>query len=249
MPPPQASCYQTRQTCHEEEKLQSDKTETSSTSDKRTANVVEEVATKAQAEKKLCKYYAQKRCRHGAKGVGCSYAHPQKCFRFMRNGSYARGGCTKGKNCDYFHPSLCRVSVRTGVCSQEDCNFHHIKGTKFMYNVQTEETSNVTIKEKQNQGKRGLVSKRPNQPHLPPKPQIQVLKRLSYANVASASISRGSRPHEGEGSSEQQANNSPNFLELNHQIQQMQFQLEKILKMNLNQMTETKICRCQAMCH
>ena len=115
-----------------------------------------------------------------------------------------------------------------------------------MCSVQTEETSSVTIKEKQNQGKRGLVSKRPNHPHLLPKPQMQVLQRPSYANVASASISR---PLEGEGPAEKQVNNSLNFLELNHQIQQMKSQIEKILKMNLNQVAETKTCLCQAKCH
>ena len=42
--------------------------------------------------KDLCKYFIRKKCKHGAKGIGCSFAHPQKCFKFLRHGTKARGG-------------------------------------------------------------------------------------------------------------------------------------------------------------
>ena len=71
-------------------------------------------------KKKVCKHYIYKKCRHGLKGSGCPFDHPTKCFKYMRNGSNARRGCSEGKNCKYFHPPLCRTSVRNGVCARED---------------------------------------------------------------------------------------------------------------------------------
>ena len=215
-----------------------DQTENSIDKGGMTTKETEKVPTKHESGKKLCKHYVQKKCRHGAKGVGCSFSHPQKCFKFMRNGSYARGGCTKGKNCQYYHPPLCRGAVRTGICSAVDCNYHHIKGTKF-----SEEFSSVPANAKPSQNSRNPVSEEPNQAHFEPRTKIKVLQRPSFANVAAT---RASRPEE---AAELQGNSSPNFLEVKHQIQQMQIQIDRILKMNLNQTTETKICRCQAIYH
>ena len=54
--------------------------EKTSVSDTR-SNVRNEVsAAKEDGKSKLCKYYAQRKCRHGPKGKGCSFAHHQKCF-------------------------------------------------------------------------------------------------------------------------------------------------------------------------
>ena len=79
---------------------------------------------------KICGYYKKLACKFGTRGVDCNFAHPKMCFRFLKNGDKADGGCTKGKKCTYYHPPLCRNSVRAKQCAKENCKFAHLKGTK-----------------------------------------------------------------------------------------------------------------------
>ena len=210
-----------------------EETEKTSVSDTR-SNVRNEVsAAKEDGKSKLCKYYAQRKCRHGPKGKGCSFAHPQKCFRFMRSGSHKKRGCDHGKDCEYYHPPLCKTSIKSGICSKQECNFHHIKGTKFVSNSVTEENAYVS-----NRSEKKVSSEVP----------IRILQRPSYADVAGSNRLSNDNPSS-ESAFLQRENGNANFLQLNHQIQQMQLQIEKILKMNLTQLTETKVCRCQGICH
>ena len=151
----------------------------------------------------------------------------------MRSGSHKKRGCDHGKDCEYYHPPLCKTSIKSGICSKQECNFHHIKGTKFVSNSVTEENAYVS-----NRSEKKVSSEVP----------IRILQRPSYADVAGSNRPSNFNPSS-ESASLQRENGNANFLHLNHQIQQMQLQIEKILKMNLTQLTETKVCRCQGICH
>ena len=200
---------------------------------------------KNQNKKILCKHYVWKKCRHGSKGIGCSFDHPKKCFKFLKNGSVAKHGCNKGKNCQYFHPPLCRTSVKNGVCANTDCHFHHLKGTKFTDGIETEVTQRGRKGVSSHQKSRTLPQMKSRAPSAMT-PPIHILQRPSYANVVAPDDTGLQRAlHQ----NEQNASNSQNFLELNWQIQQIvKAQIEKMLKMNSSQLTETKSCRCQMMC-
>ena len=78
----------------------------------------------------VCKYYMRRECRHGKRGDGCDFEHPNMCFKFIQRGERP-GGCTKGKNCKYLHPPLCRGSKENRmVCTRLKCKFYHLKGVK-----------------------------------------------------------------------------------------------------------------------
>ena len=201
----------------------------------------------------MCRYYVEKRCRHGSKGTGCCFDHPVKCFRFMRNGSHAKRGCTKGKDCNYFHPPLCRTSINSGVCSKENCRLHHIKGTKFTDGWETE--TGYPYREKRldtnpHQNSRRATSTNKIEAKAEMMPKIRVLQRpsSSYANILTTDGAPGAGLERDPHGSGQTMDNSQNFLEINRQIQQMQLQIEKILKTNLGHLTATNVCRCQAIC-
>ena len=86
--------------------------------------------TTQKGKKSICKFFKSRTCKHGAKGDGCPYLHPPKCLSFLKHGTKGKRGCKKGDKCDRFHPKLCFNSVNRGVCVREDCNFHHISGTR-----------------------------------------------------------------------------------------------------------------------
>ena len=195
-------------------------------------------------KKALCKFYVYKKCKHGPKGKGCSYEHPTKCFKFMRNGTNAKRGCTKGKNCTYFHPPLCRASFKTGICANEGCHFHHIKGTKLAGEENEVTHGGRRHDANTHQNNRRVALTRVDEVKAPTQPRMHVLQRPSYANVVTMD---DVSPRQVTPSTEQM-DNSQNFLELNRQIHQMQLQINQILKMNLGQQTGTKVCRCPAMC-
>ena len=71
--------------------------------------------------KPICKYFKTKSCKHGAKGVGCSFKHPQKCLKYLRHGSKGNQGCKKGAKRDRYHPKLCFNSANGGYCEREGC--------------------------------------------------------------------------------------------------------------------------------
>ena len=81
----------------------------------------------------ICKFFKQGRCKHGISGKAegtCNYAHPKPCKKFMTNGNRRQRGCTKGNGCEFFHPKICNGSLRERLCTNENCKYLHIKGTK-----------------------------------------------------------------------------------------------------------------------
>ena len=79
--------------------------------------------------KATCKYYIKRNCKYGSKGEGCSFSHPKKCTKFMRNGD-RNNGCKKGKKCEFYHPPICWQSLKTKTCGYTKCKYHHLQGTR-----------------------------------------------------------------------------------------------------------------------
>ena len=130
----------------------------------------------------------------------------------------------------------------------EDCHFHHLKGTKYIGDLDTEDTRYGVARQKastyRNDGKATLTNTVKEK--LQTDPKRRVLQRPSYASAVTMNEAdpRGTTLSNG-----QQAEDSQNFLDINRKIQQMQIQMEKMMKWNLDQMAGTKVCRCQAMYH
>ena len=119
----------------------------------------------------------------------------------------------------------------------EECHFHHLKGTKLDTTADTDYRRGVNV----------VSQTEPEQRQVSAAPKIRVLQRPRINAVATPNEAGA---HEALCSSEHQTNNGRNFMETEHQLQQMiQTQLDKVLKMNLAQLTGTKVCRCQATCH
>ena len=78
----------------------------------------------------ICKFFKNSKCRHGMKGKGCNFTHPNVCLKFTQNGTRQPRGCNLGKKCTDFHPAMCINSLRKGECFSQSCKFNHIRGTK-----------------------------------------------------------------------------------------------------------------------
>ena len=76
--------------------------------------------------KEVCRYYKRGTCKHGKKGDDCMYAHPGKCFKYLKFGDDEHKGC-KNRTCQYLHPPLCRLVESGRVCRRENCKFLHRK--------------------------------------------------------------------------------------------------------------------------
>ena len=85
---------------------------------------------------KICPRYKRGICPHGLRGnkliegKTCSFDHPRACRKYSSFGSRGHRGCKRGSNCKFYHPVLCRYSVRDRLCTNENCTFVHLKGTK-----------------------------------------------------------------------------------------------------------------------
>ena len=77
----------------------------------------------------ICKFFKKNSCRHGAKGDGCLYSHPELCKKFIQHGTRQPRGCNMGSRCKYLHPEMCMNSLRKGKCLSNTCRYRHIKGT------------------------------------------------------------------------------------------------------------------------
>ena len=87
--------------------------------------------TNAQAQ--VCWFYKQGRCKHGISGRKdglCNHAHPKPCKNFITNGDRGQRGCKKGGQCQFFHPKVCNTSLNERLCTNADCKYLHIRGTK-----------------------------------------------------------------------------------------------------------------------
>lgn len=89
----------------------------------------------ALAKEKICPKYKVGKCIHGLRGnkvvngEKCSFDHPKKCNRFCSFGNTNKG-CKKGEQCEYFHPVLCKFSVQKRCCTNQECTYMHLKGTR-----------------------------------------------------------------------------------------------------------------------
>ena len=83
----------------------------------------------------ICSKYKQEKCLHcirGNKSVNgkeCEFDHPKRCFKYCSFGA-TKDGCKSGANCEYFRPTICKHSLSRRVCTNKDCTFVHLKGTK-----------------------------------------------------------------------------------------------------------------------
>ena len=78
----------------------------------------------------ICRFFTKGKCKHGMKGIGCNFTHPNICSKYTHHGTRQPRGCNLGKKCNDFHPVMCINSLRKGECFSESCKFNHIKGTK-----------------------------------------------------------------------------------------------------------------------
>ena len=95
----------------------------------------------------ICRFYLKNICKHGISGKGipgeqCKFSHPRRCAKFTKHGTL-QGGCKKGKLCKDFHPPMCRDSMKSKLCTNMQCKFTHLKGTK-RYESATYQQSNDT---------------------------------------------------------------------------------------------------------
>ena len=166
----------------------------------------------------------------------------------MQNGNKSGRGCNKGKQCKLFPPPLCRSSINAVICLKNDCRYHHIKGTSFSNedhvsnsvtasHVAAQQTASVgNISESRHVNKRSRPL--PNQ--------------TSYANKVmgrQGDQQCGNQQHgESEVNGPQYSGIHSNFLELRHQIQQMQVQIQKFIT-SFPPPTVINKCHCRVECH
>ena len=209
-------------------------------------------------QKKLCKYYVYKRCKHGAKGKGCQFDHPKKCLRYIRNGDNKKRGCTRGKQCPFFHPPLCNNALRTGFCDRAECRFHHIKGTKLSDGVSQSPDGNLQEGRRNSSGPANSRSTllraeaRPLGLHNPTGAPVE----RSYTRVTAGDRDDKITPQTLAYSEVVNDSDHSIFSELRREIQQMKKDLKlqmsqqfKKMKMNSPQQTTVSTCRCRTQCH
>ena len=89
-------------------------------------------ATGGSSEKSasICRYFRRGTCRHGLRGTECKFSHPKMCRKYLQHGTRQPTGCNLGKRCKFFHPLMCMDSLRKSECYNDDCTYHHVKGTR-----------------------------------------------------------------------------------------------------------------------
>ena len=106
----------------------------------------------------ICPLYKKRQCPHGpsgqieVEGKICPLPHPKKCLKYCRFGK-RKGGCTKGGSCTYYHPVLCKYSVKANRCSNTECTFTHLKGTKRPRNEDIDKRTSNARKEHERERK------------------------------------------------------------------------------------------------
>ena len=87
-------------------------------------------------EPDICPRYRRGACPHGingnriVEGKKCEFYHKKRCFKFCSSGMKGPRGCKKGSNCEFFHPILCKFSAKNRLCTNLECKYTHLKGTK-----------------------------------------------------------------------------------------------------------------------
>ena len=88
------------------------------------------------SNERVCPRYKSGKCPHRLRGNKmvegnkCELNHPKRCTKFCKFGSKHRHGCNKGGNCDYYHPTICKFTLQSRLCTNKECTFVHLKGTK-----------------------------------------------------------------------------------------------------------------------
>jgi hypothetical protein len=77
-----------------------------------------------------CWFFKQNICKFGMSGKGCKFSHPKICQKLLSHGTKSPKGCQKDGKCRFFHPVMCRNSLRKRLCTNQSCEFMHIRGTK-----------------------------------------------------------------------------------------------------------------------
>ena len=80
-------------------------------------------------EEKMCRYYQQNKCNYGISGKGCNFLHPKMCQKLLSHGKSKYKGCIMDGKCKNFHPPMCRSSLSKRLCTNQKCEFMHVKGT------------------------------------------------------------------------------------------------------------------------
>ena len=82
------------------------------------------------------KWYTRGKCPHGLRGKKehdgrvCEFEHPRYCDKYCCFGTQRNFGCNNGSSCKFFHPVLCKFSVKNKLCTNSECTFIHLKGTR-----------------------------------------------------------------------------------------------------------------------
>ena len=116
-------------------------------------------------EPNLCSYFKQNRCQFGISGKGCKFSHPKMCQKLLSHGKSSYRGCTKEEKCSYFHPRMCRNSLSKRLCTNLDCQFMHIKGTKRYQSSPVEDARNILNRNAKAQSTKEEIMKDKSRPH------------------------------------------------------------------------------------
>ena len=87
-------------------------------------------------QEKICEKYKRGKCPHGLRGnkkvngQACEFQHPKYCSKFCRFGTQKKFGCSRGSECKFLHPILCKFSVKKKMCTNAECTYIHLKGTR-----------------------------------------------------------------------------------------------------------------------
>ena len=122
---------------------------------------------------RVCPEYKKSNCPHGLRGNKlingnkCKFSHPKPCQKYCGYGSKGEFGCKAGSKCPNFHPRLCRYSLSKKLCTNEHCNFVHLKGTARRA-AQKGEAPNFSRTEKKNETNSKEVTTQPvkSKPHM-----------------------------------------------------------------------------------
>ena len=99
-------------------------------SDGRTLPNHKDATSSSEKSAAICRYFRRGTCRHGLRGTECKFTHPQMCRKYLQHGTRQPTGCNLGKRCKFFHPLMCMDSLRKSECYNDDCTYHHVKGTR-----------------------------------------------------------------------------------------------------------------------
>ena len=166
----------------------------------------------------VCPLYKIRKCPHGPDGKKeingkvCSDSHPTRCRKYCQNGQKGRYGCKLGVKCTQFHPVLCRYSVTKRLCTNKDCQYTHLKGTKRHTKIKD---SDDIDNDKQ------------------PAPKKQVTQRQVPTTNTTQHGNKNSRDKDKE--ADKEVDKSDSFLELMGLIQEMKQQFTKeIMELKAN---------------